>query len=109
MVIASPEFLAQSCAAADAVGLPRARVLVFDSPGEAVPDGFQSWRSLLEHGERDWVRFDDKATAESTTATLLFSSGTTGLPKAGVLTHANLVAEHTMVHDWKPKSYKVSL
>ncbi|KAK3672723.1 hypothetical protein LTR78_007309 [Recurvomyces mirabilis] len=59
----------------------------------------ESWRTLLEHGEEDWVRFDDLETARKTTAFLMFSSGTTGLPKAAQLSHYNLVAEHTLVHE----------
>lgn len=60
----------------------------------------------MKHGEKDWVRFDDKKTAQSTTAARLFSSGTTGLPKAATLTHYNFVAQHTLVHEYKTPDWQ---
>lgn len=81
---------------------------MFDNlPDQAVPEGFKSWRTLLDHGEEDWVRFDDLETAQSTTAARMFSSGTTGLPKAAYISHYNIIAQHCMINDWKPKPYEV--
>ena len=78
MVVVEPELLPNLRKAAEELGLPKHRILIFDNHGQGVPDGFSSWRVLFEHGAIDWPRFDDFKTAKSTIAALLFSSGTTG-------------------------------
>lgn len=62
----------------------------------------------MEQGESDWVRWDDEQRSKDTTAARLFSSGTTGLPKAVEMTHYNFIAQHTMVLEYKSRDYKVS-
>lgn len=37
-------------------------------------EGFKSWRTLLEHGEEDWERWDDAEKSKNTTAARMFSS-----------------------------------
>ena len=107
-LIVEPELLGNALKAADETGLPRGSISIFDNrEGQSVPQGFKSWRTLLEHGEEDWVRFDDLETSKATTAARLFSSGTTGLPKAAALSHYNFIAQHCVINEWKPKSYEV--
>lgn len=69
----------------------------------------QSWKRLFDAGEDDWVRFNNLDTARRTTAARLFSSGTTGLPKAVMITHYNLIAQHELVHAATSRPFPVSL
>lgn len=80
--------------AADVCNLVSDKIWLLDYHNQEIPTGFKSFRALFTSGEEDWVRFDDRNTSENTTAAYLFSSGTTGLPKAAVLSHYNLVAQH---------------
>ncbi|KAH7416961.1 4-coumarate-CoA ligase-like protein [Cadophora sp. MPI-SDFR-AT-0126] len=98
--------LENALSAAKTCGIPESKVWVFDVLGDPVRQGFRSWKELLDHGEKDWVRFDDEKTAKETTAARLFSSGTTGLPKAAVLSHYNFIAQHTLVHEINRKSWR---
>ena len=106
--ITEPEMLQNSLAAAKKCGIPRSNIWIFDVLGQPIPSGFRSFNELLSHGEKDWERFDDEKTAKETTAARLFSSGTTGLPKAAVISHHNLISEHTLVHEYVKKPYRVS-
>jgi 4-coumarate--CoA ligase len=109
LIITEPRSLPTIISASENLGIDGSRILIFDPVGQTIPDGFQSWRSLLEHGECDWVRFDDEQTSKSTTAALLFSSGTTGLPKAAAISHKNLVSQHTLVYEVTPSQYEVRM
>lgn len=108
-IITEPELLENITAAAKECAVPESNLWIFDVHGQSIPQGFRSWTELMSHGEQDWVRFDDKATSMQTTAALLFSSGTTGLPKAAVVSHYNLVAQHTVAVDSVKVPYEVSM
>lgn len=104
-----PEILKNLAAAAKQAKLPAQNVWIFDNLGQEVPPGEKSWKKLLEHGEEDWVRFNDYKTAEDTTAARLFSSGTTGLPKAVKITHLNLIAQHELATEGGDRPYQVNI
>lgn len=109
-LISEPEILAPLLEAAQKNGIPESNVWIFD-PAAAdkttPPQGHRSWRELFSHGEQDWVRFDNLKTASTTTAARLFSSGTTGLPKAVTITHRNLIAQQELVFNADPRPYQV--
>lgn len=75
-IITEPEMLDNVVAVAKESNIPVSNILIFNVLNQPVPAGFESWSSLLQHGERDWPRFDDEKTARETTAARLFSSGT---------------------------------
>ena len=109
-IITEPELLGTINPPATELGIADERILFLATEDGQSVSGHSSWRSLLNHGEEDWVRFDDLETARTTNAFLMFSSGTTGLPKAAQLSHHNLIAEHTLVHEnpAHPEPYEMS-
>lgn len=107
-LISEPEIVSPLLAAAKEVGIPDSNVRIFNVFGQDVPPGMQSWKTLLEEGESDWLRFDDLKSSQETTAARLFSSGTTGLPKAVTITHHNMAAQQVLVFESKPRPYRVS-
>ncbi|KAF2404608.1 4-coumarate-CoA ligase-like protein, partial [Trichodelitschia bisporula] len=112
--IVDPALLPNVLAACTETGLPHSHIIVFDPPHPSahpapvpISSNLPTWSSLLNHGEADWHRFDAKILSESIPVARLFSSGTTGLPKALDLTHANFVAQHTLVMEYRPRPYEV--
>ncbi|KAI9731739.1 MAG: hypothetical protein M1834_004528 [Cirrosporium novae-zelandiae] len=101
-LISEPEIFEPLLAAGKECHIPTENIWVFDNSGQQLPKGFCSWTTLMQHGEQDWVCFDDEEMSKNTTAARLFSSGTTGLPKAAMLSHHNLIAEHTLVVEIVP-------
>ncbi|KAG0645547.1 Acyl-ligase [Hyphodiscus hymeniophilus] len=106
-VISEPHILNPVLLAAQNNGITMSRIWIFDEFNRDVPSDMKSWRALLGHGEVDWLRFDDFQRANDTTAARLFSSGTTGLPKAASLSHYNIIAQHTLVSDANPRPYQI--
>lgn len=92
--IVEPELSKSIQAAAGECNIPSSNIFTFNPQDQLITEEskhLKSWTALLENGEGDWVRFDDKETSENTTAARLFSSGTTGMPKAAGISHYNLV------------------
>lgn len=66
----------------------------------------QSCNELLKHGEVDWISFTGLKRSAATPAALFSTSGTSGLPKLAVRTHANLIAECEAIKDHGTKPYE---
>ncbi|KAF2254637.1 4-coumarate-CoA ligase [Trematosphaeria pertusa] len=109
LVITEPELLQSIGTAAKESSMSPSKILIFDAANsQAIPSGFQSWRTLLKHGSQDWTSFDSLEISQNTTAMLLFSSGTTGLPKPAMVSHYNLIAQHMIVFEHRPRPYEIS-
>lgn len=110
-LISDPEPLSESLAAADVTGIAKEKIWIFDTTeghSSSLKD-IKSWKMLLQTPEsiEGWVTFNDLETSKRTPAAIQFSSGTTGLPKAAILSHYNIVAQHSLAYDTYPRSYPV--
>ncbi|KAF7547164.1 hypothetical protein G7Z17_g7910 [Cylindrodendrum hubeiense] len=84
---------------------PQERLFVLDNqPDQKVPKDLKSWKSLLEYGEQDWIRFDNEESSHGI-CQLFFTSGTTGLPKCSMTSHRNLVAQHQLFTETNSRNY----
>ena len=78
---------------------------MFDSFDKEPYEHHRSWNDLLGHGEEEWITF--KSPEERDTVAMLgFTSGTTGLPKAAMITHNYLVSQ-TWAIESRGKPYDV--
>jgi 4-coumarate--CoA ligase len=105
-VIAEPEILPNMITALQENDLDVGqRLFILDTqPGQQVPSGLKSWRTLLDYGLKDWIRLEDRAKSQEMVQ-LYFTSGTSGLPKCAVTSHLNLVAEHQLFFEQYPRKY----
>ncbi|KAF5664717.1 putative phenylacetyl ligase [Fusarium heterosporum] len=87
--------LETSLKAADAVGMPRNNVFILPVPGSTPTNEFRTIEDLIELGKTrsatqslNWTR----GQGARQTAYLLYSSGTSGLPKPVMISHYNIIA-----------------
>ncbi len=82
--------------------LPRSLALLqrIAQPGPAVPDGTLSFRDVLHRGEAGAL---PAAARADDLAVLQYTGGTTGTPKAAMLSHRNLVANALQCQGWMPE------
>ena len=100
LLLCSKEYEERTVAAAKQCHVPPDRILVIDSSTpkdwRLLSSDFSSSNVLQSYNGRmlEWQRFPALSTLENTTTCLLYSSGTTGLPKGVLLSHWNLVSSN---------------
>ncbi|KIW09674.1 hypothetical protein PV08_12061 [Exophiala spinifera] len=76
-------------------------IFLIDLESERDPKGCRSWEDLLRCGEDDWERPEP-----SQIAAYAMTSGTTGLPKAAMLSHRSIVSQTaTLENEFRAKTY----
>ncbi|KIX08512.1 uncharacterized protein Z518_03168 [Rhinocladiella mackenziei CBS 650.93] len=109
-LIVEPDLVPKVLRAAKECSIPASNIFAFDILGQANPQGLavKSWDVLQVEGEEiDWERFDEQKQSEETVVARLFSSGTTGLPKALDISVWNFISQHTLVMEVRPRPYEV--
>ncbi|RMZ87409.1 hypothetical protein DV736_g5361, partial [Chaetothyriales sp. CBS 134916] len=96
ILLIHPNLLEPGLAAAKQAGVPFDRIFQFSGEEcQTSAEGIRDWRSMVasesEAGSWKWDDLRGKAATE-TTATINFSSGTTGLPKGTCMTHYNITS-----------------
>lgn len=105
MILTGPEVAGKALEAAKAVGIPKARVFsfcdVFDEAKLPQPHGLKPWTAFWASPAQvqtwNWSRITTNEEAQTTTAIINYSSGTTGLPKGVEISHYNLIANAEQV------------
>lgn len=100
IIVCTEDTKLTALAAANLTGLPPSRVLVIGN-GASFSLSFAATGKPLPLSPKllDWTSITDPTNLENSIICVLFSSGTTGTPKACLLSHTNIVAEATLVLD----------
>ncbi|KAL1621348.1 hypothetical protein SLS56_009234 [Neofusicoccum ribis] len=102
LLICNEDTKSVAIAAAQDVGIPPERVLVIPDGADFALRNVKDGKDVVGQKSLDWQVITDKKELEDSLIILIYSSGTTGLPKGVKLSHANIAAEAvTALDPWK--------
>lgn len=97
VIVCTPDVKETALAAAEKVGLAPRKVLVFGGTRDfELQEAASGAKVPISNQELEWRRITDPVELANSVICLLFSSGTTGLPKAMPVSHRNTVAACTL-------------
>ncbi|KAF9869759.1 AMP-binding enzyme [Colletotrichum karsti] len=107
MIICSPDLKALAAAGGTAAGLPENRILYIGDTHEFRLFEAKTDKEVpLSKQELDWPRPTDQETLEKTVGCYIYSSGTTGVPKAVKISHSNIIAQTMLISTPTIEYYK---
>ncbi|CAG8953707.1 hypothetical protein HYFRA_00006596 [Hymenoscyphus fraxineus] len=108
LIVCGKEHELVACKAAKECGIAMERVLVAESTPILSLKSVKGKREAISSQCLEWHRITDLRELKESLITILWSSGTTGLPKGVMLSHHNLVAETYITvlsaRDWAIKA-----
>lgn len=93
LIICDKEHKDIACEAAKTCGTPLERVVVAQSAPKWSIASVKGSKEAISPQRLKWERITDTKKLDESLITILWSSGTTGLPKGVMISHRNLVAE----------------